>query len=343
MDAVPDDHPTKRLRRFRFPDGQTELLVATDRAQPTRSLPQLPRTVFLGSAKFAQIIFDALLRDGLRPALVITEPPKPSGRGRSVRATPVETWARAADLPIASPATRTELVTILQDAQPELGIVAAYGQILSKVALEIPPYGMVNVHASILPRYRGASPVQAAILDGIEATGVTFMQMDEGVDTGRIIALAPLPLTGTETTPELTEALAHLAGRVITTVLVRYLRNELLLLKQDVVGTHTKKLTKADGEIHHLEQTDPVTLDRKIRALNPWPGVYTDQFGTRLLLRAGWLVDGTYTITRLQWAGKPVADGATFARAYPHVLTALPSTITLGANSHPDLHDDQPN
>ncbi len=324
---------------------------------------------FLGSPSFAATILAGLLEAGWVPALVITEPPKPVGRRQTLTPTAVQTYAESRGLPVTSPRDRDELFDVIlrlgarQGEQPveksaddsteskfstqleqerrlDLLVVAAYGRILTQAMLDLPRCGAVNVHASLLPKYRGASPIQGALLAGETKTGITFMQMEAGLDTGPIIAQFPVAIAPTETTVTLAETLAAIAAAQIAPVLTDYLSyrsnrvNKTYVSPQDsALATDAPKLTKQDGIIN-LTTIDPVTLDRMVRALNPWPGVVSHQFGVPLRILEGHL-DGAdqYTITKLQWAGKAPVDGATLARAYPNVLTALPDGITLGANN----------
>jgi methionyl-tRNA formyltransferase len=188
---------------------------------------------------------------------------------------------------------------------------------------------MVNVHASLLPLYRGASPIQAAILAGDTATGITFMQLEPTLDTGPILGQVPVLLDGTETTQSLTDTLAARAAETIVPTLSLYLSGDRTPTPQrDDLATHVSKLQREDGEVQ-LKSISPEQLDRTLRAYTPWPGVYTLEFGNRLILRSGHLANGQFAIEELQWEGKKPVDGDTFARAYPDILTQLPKTLTL--------------
>lgn len=310
-----------------------------------------PPFVFMGSPQFAATILAALVEGGWKPALVVTEPPKPVGRKQVLTPTAVQTYAESVGLPVATPATKEELFEVINDqilrlpgssqgAQDDktvrsaldLIVVAAYGKILPEAVLDLPTHGAVNVHASLLPKYRGASPIQAAILAGDEQTGITFMRMEPSLDTGPIISQHPVDIAPTDSTPSLTKRLADIASATIAPMLESYLANPTNLTEQDdAKATYAPKLTKEDGLVE-LSGIEPVELDRKVRALNPWPGVWTDKFADQLKILDGYLENGVYTITSLQWAGKQPVDGATLARAHPDILTVLPPTITLGAN-----------
>lgn len=294
-----------------------------------------PSFAFFGSPPFAVTILQSLLDQGWLPELVITEPPKPVGRSKQLTPTAVAQFAASQGLPIETPSS-TEFTQVTYSLKSlDLFIVAAYGKIFPAELLTFPKHGAINVHASLLPRWRGASPIQATILAGDQETGITFMQMEAGLDTGPILSQHSVDVESDETTGTLTNKLARTAADSIVPALASYLshpsnRSYLKLQPSDGV-TYAPKLTKQDGQVR-LAALTPTTLDRAMRALQPWPGVYTDEFETRLLLRDGLLADDTYVITSLQWAGKSVTDGVTFARAYPDVLTALPTGVTLGAN-----------
>lgn len=306
----------------------------------------------MGSPAFAATILSGLLEAGWIPKLVITEPPKPVGRKQVLTPTAVQELAKSKGLPVATPVTRQELLEYLRVLEEEKGgtqsnvkgkmskvgnldliVVAAYGRILTQEMLDLPQYGCVNVHASLLPKYRGASPIQAALLSGDQETGVTFMRMEAGLDTGPILDALYVHIEARETTQSLTKKLAVASAAYLPDVLSRYIAGEAKATPQgeDDVSI-APKLTKEDG-IVELGTVDPVQLDRMVRALNPWPGVVTNEFGTPLKILEGQRLNVkgqmSYVITKLQWAGKQPVDGATFARAYPDILTKVPVSITL--------------
>jgi methionyl-tRNA formyltransferase len=229
---------------------------------------------------------------------VVTQPDRPAGRGRQVTASPVKEAALARGLPLFQPRTlRTaEAVERLAAWQPEVIVVAAFGQILRAPVLELPRHGCLNVHASLLPRYRGAAPIPAAILAGKSVTGVTIMRLDPGMDTGPILAQAEAPIGPDDTTATLTARLAGLGARLLVETLPGWLRGEIPARPQDdTQATYCRRLEKKDGL---LEWTQPaVLLDRQIRACDPWPGAYTTWQGQRLRvlrarLRSDWQAQG---------------------------------------------------
>lgn len=295
------------------------------------------RTAFLGSPAFAATILASLATGEFRPQFVITEPAKPVGRERVVTPTAVAERARTLGIPVYEPRTRAELDELLAAHDLDVLIVAAYGRILTPAMLERSTYGAINVHASILPRWRGASPIHAAIRAGDKATGITYMRMDAGLDTGPILTTYPLAIASTDTTTTLTARLAELAAGTITETLAQYVQGSSTPSPQPSTGvTHAPKLRREDGAVR-LADISPQELDRHVRAFTPWPGTYTTEFGPRLIIRAGTLSDDTYAITDLQWEGKSAVDGETFARAYPEILTRLPKTITVGGSDSPNI------
>jgi len=291
-----------------------------------------PAFAYFGSPAFAAKVLAGLLDQDWLPSLVVTEPAKPVGRAQTLQATAVEQFATTQGLNVVTPPTIDELAQSLTELKWDLFVVAAYGKILPPSLLALPIDGAINVHASLLPRWRGASPIQATILAGDKKTGITFMQMDEGLDTGPILTQHQLNLNGTEETPMLTDQLATLAAAKIVPALTQYLEGDKQPAAQPETGiTITKKLSKNDGQIQ-LATITAKKLDQTMRALQPWPGVFTTEFGERLLLKSGRLKENKYILTSLQWAGKLPVDGKTFSSAYPKVLTHLPKDVTLGAN-----------
>lgn len=240
-------------------------------------IAQKPRIAFMGTPEFAAHMLQALLKSPYEVVAVYTQPPRPVGRGYKVTPSPVQQIAQAHRIPVFTPSSlKTEEV---QDAWKSLdldiAIVAAYGLILPKTILEAPRWGCVNVHASLLPRWRGAAPIQRAILSGDTETGVTIMKMDEGLDTGDILLMKKISLSPQMTTPYLHQILAKLGAEALLSVIPPYLAGELQPTPQPQEGiTYAEKLSKTEG---HLDWTLPASvLERKIRALNPWPGAWFD-------------------------------------------------------------------
>jgi methionyl-tRNA formyltransferase len=206
---------------------------------------------------------------------VVTQPDRASGRGRSLRSPSVKLLARELDIPIIQPEKlRTpEVIEQLRAWKPDLIVVAAFGQILRKDVLDLPPYGCINVHASLLPRWRGAAPINAAILDGDEETGVTIMKMDAGLDTGPMLAQRAIRLTRDDTAGSVTGALSHLGADLLIETLPDYLAGKIRSVPQPEEGvTYAPMLKKEEGR---LDFTLPAEeLERRVRAFNPWPGAF---------------------------------------------------------------------
>ncbi len=237
----------------------------------------------MGSPAFAVPTLQALA--AAYPVVgVVTQPDKPAGRGRKPTPPPVKQAAQALGIPVMQPRRlrNPEAFEQLQAWQPDLIVVAAYGQILRPNVLALPRYGCINVHASLLPRWRGASPIQHAILHGDKETGITIMLMDEGMDTGPILRQEALPIAPDETAASLSEKLSALGARVLLETLPGYLSGEIQPRPQPEEGvTYAPLLKKADGRLDFSEPAE--ALARKVRAFNPWPGAFTEW--TRGLLK----------------------------------------------------------
>lgn len=230
--------------------------------------------VFVGTPDFAVRILDEMLQRGFRVPLVITQPDKPVGRGKIVQESQVAQRASAAGLPVIKPERIAAAISRIQSAKPDVLVVAAYGQILPKEVLAIPSKGSVNVHASLLPAYRGAAPVQQAILDGLDHTGVTIMLMDEGLDTGPVIATEAVTLDQDETSPSLSAKLAAAGARLLATCLPQFLDGDITPAPQRETGaSYTTLISKADGRIDWAKPAD--YLIRQWRAFTPWPGCWS--------------------------------------------------------------------
>ncbi|HEY7599404.1 MAG TPA: methionyl-tRNA formyltransferase [Candidatus Limnocylindrales bacterium] len=242
------------------------------------------RTVFLGSGEFAVPVAAALVEHPqVELAAVVTAPARPAGRRRTLSPTPVGRWAADSGLATHTPGRLREPAALatLADLAPELLVLADYGQMVPRALLELPRHRALNLHPSLLPRHRGASPIAAAILAGDEETGVTLMAMDEGLDSGPIIAQRRVELRGDETAPELEERLAAVAAGIVAGHLGEWLRGELEAHPQPAAGmTLTRPLRRADGA---LDPRRPAAeLERQVRAYQPWPGSYLDTDAGRL-------------------------------------------------------------
>ncbi len=243
------------------------------------------RILYLGSPAVAVAPLTALVRAGYEIVGVITQPDRPAGRNRVLTPPPVKVAAQTLGLPIIQPPTLRDpaIVAHLTALQPEVGVVAAYGEILRKAILSIPPRGYLNIHPSLLPLYRGPMPVAAAILAGDTETGVTIMKLTPGMDSGPILAQATMPLAADARTGSLTAQLFELGAQLLLEVLPRYAANQLELREQDhSQATVTRLLTKEDGRIDWA--LPAVIIERSIRAYDPWPGAFTIWRGQQLKL-----------------------------------------------------------
>ena len=255
------------------------------------------RVVFMGTPDFAVPSLRALLQNaapgrawhtGLDVVGVITRPDKPAGRGRQVVPSPVKQFAEEHGIPVAQPRSlrQPEAQEQLVALAPDVIVVAAYGQILPPAVLNMPRFGSVNVHASLLPRHRGAAPIAGALLAGDQETGVTIMLMDEGLDTGAILTWTAMPIASDDTTGTLTEKLSYLGAEALLRALPRWFARKLVPQPQDETrATLTRPLTKDDGIIDWRLPAE--VLARQIRAYHPWPGTATTWHGKTLkVLRA---------------------------------------------------------
>jgi len=241
-----------------------------------------PRIVFMGTPEFAVASLRALFDVG-EVVAVVTQPDKPKGRGNAIAISPVKALALERGLTVLQPQKlRTPPFSEeLRKLAPDVCVVTAYGKILPKDLLEVPPHGCVNVHASLLPRFRGAAPIQWAIAHGDTETGVALMRMDEGLDTGPVISMKRLPITPEDTSATLHEKLSKLGGDILREALPAYLRGELKPAPQPSEGMVLAPIIQKEDGL--LDFTRPaVELERRLRAFTPWPGVYTGLNGARL-------------------------------------------------------------
>ncbi len=297
------------------------------------------RTLFFGSGPVALPTLTRLLASDLVDIeSVVTAPARPAGRTGQLRPTPVAELATVHGLPIRTPPTlrHEDVRSELRAAEPELIVLADYGRIIPGAVLELPRYGALNIHPSLLPRHRGATPVVATLLAGDGLAGVTVMRMDEGLDTGPIVAQRELPLAGTEMAPELEARLAQMGAELLLEVLPAWLEGSMAATPQPAEGaTLTRMLRREDGR---LDPARPAAeLERQVRAYQPWPGSFLEHEGTRLkvwaarvlaqdvsvepgaiILTEGTLglgtVDGVLRLDEVQPAGKRRMSGAEYRR-----------------------------
>ncbi len=234
------------------------------------------RIIFAGTPQISKIILEDILNNGFLVDLVLTQPDRPSGRGKKIAASPVKELALEKKLTILQPFSlknNAEILQQLKQLKPDLMIVFAYGMILPKEVLEIPQYGCVNIHVSLLPRWRGAAPIQRSIIAGDKVTGVTLMQMDEGLDTGDILLQEQLEIHDIDTSLSLTNRLTQLSSKLILNYLNNYA--QIVAKPQPQIGiTYAHKIEKSEASINWLEDATMILL--KIRGFNPFPGCFTN-------------------------------------------------------------------
>lgn len=272
--------------------------------------------VFAGTPAFGLPCLDALARSRHRLSAVYTQPDRPAGRGRKMQASAVKDWALSHDIPIYQPLhfKTPEVIAELAALKPDLIIVIAYGLILPKAVLDIPRLGCVNVHASLLPFWRGASPIQHAVLHGDAQSGVTIMQMDVGMDTGAMLKTCTCPITDTDTAGSLHDKLAAISAQPLLEVVDLLAAHKANPIDQDsALATYAGKINKEDACIHWADSA--ITINRKIRAFNPWPIAYTPLNGDMLRIYKAQIVSSAETLApgtvmRLDKKGMLVATGS---------------------------------
>jgi len=295
------------------------------------------RLVYMGSPDFSVPTLARLLEAGHEVVAVYSQPPRPAGRGHKERLSPVHSFAESRGLSVHTPkslksADEKEAFATLE---ADVAVVAAYGLILPKAILDAPRLGCFNVHASLLPRWRGAAPIQRAILAGDRETGVTIMQVDEGLDTGPMLLVGRTPITRDTTAQGLHDTLAAMGGNLMVEALEGVASGTLSPTPQPDTGeTYARKLERHEGR---LDWSLPAEhLERAVRALNPWPGVWFEHGGERIKVLAaetvsaegtpGSVIDdrlcvgcgtGALRLLRVQKAGKGAVDVDAFLRGYP--------------------------
>ena len=250
------------------------------------------KVIFMGTPDFAVNTLEKIIEAGHEVMLVVTQPDKPKGRGNTMQFPPVKECAVSHGLEVFQPVKIREDASVeyLKKFAPDIIIVAAFGQILPKSILDLPKYGCINVHASLLPKYRGAAPIQWAVINGDEITGVTTMRMDVGLDTGDMLATEEVPLLGTETGESLFDQLSTLGGPLLLKTLEEIENGEVKPVKQkDEESTYAKMLTREMGELDFQEEA--VRLERYVRGLNSWPSAYTHYHGKLLKIWEADVVD----------------------------------------------------
>lgn len=271
------------------------------------------KIVYMGTPDFAVGALQALIEAGHQVAAVVTQPDKPKGRGKEMQMTPVKNCALRYDIPVFQPVKvkAPEAVETLRGYGADVFVVAAFGQILSEEILTMPRYGCINIHASLLPKYRGSAPIQRVILDGEKETGVTIMQMDRGIDTGDMLLQSVVPIAEKETGDSLHDKLADEGAKLIVEALRKLEAGELVPRKQnDEESCYAKMLDKSMGKIDW--QQSAVRIERLVRGLNSWPSAYTSFHGKTLKI---WECD--------------VVSGGQEQKAVSHKIgETLPGTVT---------------
>jgi methionyl-tRNA formyltransferase len=303
------------------------------------------RTVFFGSGTFAVPILDALAAvPRLSLVGVVTAPDRPAGRGRELASTPVARRATELGLPVLRPprVRAPDAVAEIAALRPDLGVLADYGQIIPRDLLELPPLGILNVHPSLLPRHRGAAPIQATIAEGDPRTGVAIIRMDAGVDTGPIVATIGWPLLGTERAPDLEAFAAREGADLLVRTLAPWLGGEITATPQEEAGATVTRILRRDDA--RLDPTrSAAELERRVRAYAPWPGAFLETAAGRVAVHAastapsgegdapGRLVrhqdrlalaasDGRLVLDEVQLAGRRAARGDEFLRGRPRLV-----------------------
>ena len=254
------------------------------------------RVLYMGTPDFAAAALEAIVEAGHEVVAVVTQPDKEKGRGKAVSMSPVKECALKHNIPVLQPVRirRPESVEELKQYEADVYVVAAFGQILTQEILDIPKYGCINIHASLLPGYRGAAPIQWAILDGLEETGVTIMQMDAGIDTGDILMQEKIAIEATDTGESLFDKLSELGAKAIVKALPLIEQGALTPVKQDdSKSNYAKMLSKEMGLIDW--NSDAVVIERYVRGLNSWPSAYSYINGKQLKIWRAEVVDATGT------------------------------------------------
>lgn len=250
------------------------------------------RVIFMGTPDFSVGTLEALVQAGHKVVLAVTQPDKPKGRGGKMQYTPVKEKALEYDIPVFQPVKVREksCVEKLDSYKADVMVVVAFGQILPKEILELTPYGCINVHASLLPKYRGAAPIQWSIIDGETVTGVTTMQMDEGLDTGDMLLKTEVPLEPDETGGSLHDKLSAAGAKLCVETLKALEEKTVTPEKQG--ETPTKYARMLDKELGKIDWTkDAASIERLVRGLNPWPSAYTSWEGKTMKIWSAEVVD----------------------------------------------------
>jgi len=233
------------------------------------------KIIFLGTPEFGAIILRGLIKNDLRPVFVVTTPDKPVGRDQVVTPPPVKTVAKENDILVLQPEKLKEITDKIKELNPDLIIVAAYGKLIPKEIIDIPKYGILNAHPSLLPKYRGSAPIQSAILNGDGTTGTTIMLIAEKLDSGPILSQEEVEVEEKETHKTLHDKLAEVSRDLLIRTIPDWVSGKIKPKEQDESrATYFKEVRKEDGRINWQEPA--LQIERKVRAFDPWPGTYTN-------------------------------------------------------------------
>jgi methionyl-tRNA formyltransferase len=243
------------------------------------------RLIYFGTDAFSVPPLIQLLSESRQVVAVVTKPDSRTGRGRELSSPAVKRLADARDIPVLQPDSLTSIAADIKRLKPDAGIVVAYGKIIPQTIIDLFPKGLINIHPSLLPRYRGPSPIESAIINGDDVTGVTLMQLDAEMDSGPTYDATKLQLTGKETQPDLYEQLAEIGANHLSAKLDAILDGRIVPIPQDKsLVSNTRKLTKSDGDIDWNESAEQI--ERQIRAYLLWPGSRTELAGTQVTVTA---------------------------------------------------------
>ncbi len=253
----------------------------------------MAKIVFMGTPEFAVPTLKSLIEHH-EVIGVVTQPDRPAGRGSDIKISPVKQLALSAHIPVFQPEKlrRKEAIEALKQWQPDVYVVAAFGQILPQAVLDIPEFGSINVHGSLLPRWRGAAPIQAAIRAGDAETGITIMKMDAGLDTGAMLTKRAIPILPADTGQSLHDKMAFLGAVLLIDTLPGYLDGSIQpQIQDDALATFAPQIVKDEGNLDWSQSA--LVIERLVRAFTPWPGTYTFWNGKQLKIHAGTILLGS--------------------------------------------------
>ncbi|MGB7340978.1 MAG: methionyl-tRNA formyltransferase [Phototrophicaceae bacterium] len=288
------------------------------------------KVVFMGTPDFSVPTLEALITHH-EVIGVVTQPDRPAGRGGKVKMSPIKELALKHDIPVFQPnkIRKPEAIETLRQWDADVYVVAAFGQILPQTLLDIPRYGSINVHASLLPRWRGAAPIHAAIREGDAETGITIMVMDAGLDTGPMLSKRVIAIRDDETGQSLHDKLSAIGGELLIETLPAYFSGDLQAQAQPEDGiTYSPQIDKEEGNIDWSQ--DAASIERLVRAFTPWPGTFTQWNGKQLKIHAGHVADGQLAVGKVGIVDEQVAIGTGNG-------IFLPTMIQLAGKSRTDI------